>query len=42
MPDIVDMDMEKSTIIVNAINFENGYDTVIDITTPHRFILSQE
>ena len=26
----------------NAINFQSGYDRVIDITTPHRFILSQE
>ena len=26
----------------NAINFKNGYDNVVDITTPHRFILSDE
>jgi hypothetical protein len=26
----------------NAINFKNGYDNVVDITTPHKFILSDE
>lgn len=26
----------------NGINFKNGYDNVVDITTPHRFILSDE
>jgi predicted nucleic acid-binding protein len=26
----------------NGINFKNGYDNVVDITTPHRFVLSDE
>lgn len=26
----------------NGINFKNGYDNVVDITTPHRFVLSEE
>ena len=26
----------------NAINFQNGYDMIIDITTPHRFITAAE
>lgn len=26
----------------NGINFKNGYDNVVDITMPHRFILSDE
>lgn len=26
----------------NSINFKNGYDNIVDITTPHRFILSDE
>jgi predicted nucleic acid-binding protein len=28
--------------VFNAINFQNGYDLVIDITTPHRFNNSSE
>jgi predicted nucleic acid-binding protein len=26
----------------NGINFKNGYDNIIDITTPHRFVLADE
>ena len=26
----------------NSINFKNGYDNIVDITTPHRFILDYE
>jgi predicted nucleic acid-binding protein len=26
----------------NAVNFQNGYDNLIDITTPHRFIMTTE
>ncbi len=33
---------DKRIDTFNAINFQNGYDFVIDITTPHRFILDFE
>jgi hypothetical protein len=28
--------------VFNAINFQNGYDLVIDITMPHRFVVDYE
>jgi transcriptional regulator with XRE-family HTH domain len=33
---------DKRIDAFNAINFQNGYELVIDITTPHRFLLDAE
>jgi predicted nucleic acid-binding protein len=33
---------DKRIDAFNAINFQNGYELIIDITTPHRFVLDTE
>ena len=33
---------DKRIDAFNAINFQNGYELIIDITTPHRFLLDAE